>query len=390
MTVRAEDGNGPKPRWRELRDRPGRPGRARLRRRACAAGATAAAVLALAACGGGSNPTPVTPSVAVATPDVPTGPLTAVGPNCPAGDPAGAQRPAESASSPDPAPAAPFLLDRNSQAAEEANRDPARAQTIAPLVNTPTAFPVGDWLRDVSGEVRTRVSASRDTGTTAIFMIYAIPHRDAGAGHSAGGLPNADAYRTFTRQVAGAISDARAVVVLEPDSLGQMDSLPADQQAERYALLNDAVGVYGALPNTSVYLDGANCGWTAAPVIADRLLRAGIKGARGFAVNVSNYYRTEDETARGEVVSALTGGTHFVVDTSRNGQGPADGIQDPWCNPPGRGLGIAPTIETGSPHADAFLWIKTPGASDGECGRGDPEAGAWWQQQAEELVRLAA
>ncbi|CAI7980196.1 Endoglucanase A, cellulase [Frankia sp. Hr75.2] len=390
MSLRAEDGNGPKPRWRGLRDRPGR---TRLRRRACAAGATAVAVLALAACSGGSDPDPAAPTVTAGAPNVPAGPLTAVGPHCPAGDPAGAQRPAESVAPADPAPAAPFLVDHGSQAAEEAQRNPARAQILAPLVNTPTAYPVGDWLRDVPGEVHKRASASRDTGTTATFMIYAIPHRDAEAGHSAGGLPNADAYRTFTRQVAGAIGDARAVIVLEPDSLGQMESLPADQQAERYALLNDAVGVYGALPNTSVYLDGANCGWMpagAAPVIAERLLRAGVKNARGFAVNVSNYYRTEGEVARGEVVSALTGGTHFVVDTSRNGQGPADGFQNPWCNPPGRGLGIAPTTETGSPHADAFLWIKTPGASDGECGRGDPEAGAWWQQQAEELVRLAA
>ena len=98
---------------------------------------------------------------------------------------------------------------------------------------------------------------------------------------------------------------------------------------------------------------------------------------------------------------------HFVVDTSRNGRGPwtppAGVYPDPqdWCNPPDRGLGLRPTTATGSPLADAFLWIKTPGESDGSCTRGlssgidpewqqvDPPAGAWFPKQALELAQLA-
>ena len=102
--------------------------------------------------------------------------------------------------------------------------------------------------------------------------------------------------------------------------------------------------------------------------------------------------------------------THFVVDTSRNGQGPwtpaGRRLPDPqdWCNPPGRGLGIRPTTATGDPLADAFLWVKVPGESDGQCSRGltdnggvdpewgvvDPAAGAWFPQQALQLAQLAA
>jgi endoglucanase len=41
-----------------------------------------------------------------------------------------------------------------------------------------------------------------------------------------------------------------------------------------------------------------------------------------------------------------------------------------WCNPPGRGLGLRPTATTGQPLADAYLWIKTPGQSEGQCNRG--------------------
>ena len=106
------------------------------------------------------------------------------------------------------------------------------------------------------------------------------------------------------------------------------------------------------------------------------------------------------------------GTTHFVIDTSRNGQGPWDwaaagyasaGAAQDWCNPPGRGLGIAPTTNTGNALVDAYLWVKVPGESDGSCNRSvagsttdpewrsivDPAAGQWFPQQALQLARLA-
>src|SRR4029450_13638083 len=64
--------------------------------------------------------------------------------------------------------------------------------------------------------------------------------------------------------------------------------------------------------------------------------------------------------------------TGSVVDTSRNGRGPwtppADhpaGDPQDWCNPPDRGLGLRPTLNTGDPLVDALLWVKTPGESGG-------------------------
>ncbi len=91
-----------------------------------------------------------------------------------------------------------------------------------------------------------------------------------------------------------------------------------------------------------------------------------------------------------------------MIDTSRNGQGPWDPsaypLSDPqdWCNPPDRGLGLAPTADTGNSLVDAYLWIKTPGESDGECNRGadvdpvrgyeNPSAGDWFPEMALELV----
>jgi len=34
------------------------------------------------------------------------------------------------------------------------------------------------------------------------------------------------------------------------------------------------------------------------------------------------------------------------------------------------------------PHADAYLWVKRPGESDGSCGRGEPGAGTFVNQYA--------
>lgn len=102
--------------------------------------------------------------------------------------------------------------------------------------------------------------------------------------------------------------------------------------------------------------------------------------------------------------------THFVIDTSRNGLGPwqppAGVYPDPqdWCNPPDRGVGISATVETGVPLLDAYLWVKIPGESDGQCTRGlgpggttvdpewgmvDPAAGQWFPEMALELAQNA-
>lgn len=313
----------------------------------------------------------------------------AVGKACPAGDAgrlAGTRVATVAGSPAGPAPAAPFYINTQSSAAAAVRSDPKNAPLYRQISSQPVAYAIGDWLGDPRSAVGAYLDRAAAAHATGILMVYAIPHRDAGAGYSAGGEPTAAAYRQFTQRVAAAIGNRRVVIILEPDSLAQLDSINPAQQAERYALLRNAVAVYGKRPGTSVYLDGANCGWTPAPVIADRLKKAGVAGARGFAVNVANYYWRPDEVARGRVISALTGGSHFVVDTSRDGQGPSK-IANPWCNPPGRGLGRAPTTATGEPLADAYLWIKAPGESDGECGRGEPAAGQFWPAQAMTLAR---
>lgn len=80
----------------------------------------------------------------------------------------------------------------------------------------------------------------------------------------------------------------------------------------------------------------------------------------GLALATATFYTTDEEIGYGEAVSGLTKGAHYVVDTSRNGAGPAPDAAQNWCNPAGRALGIPPTTATAGAHADAYLWVKRP------------------------------
>jgi endoglucanase len=236
---------------------------------------------------------------------------------------------------------------------------------------------------------------------------------------------------------------------------------PATAAAERFEMMNYAVDKLKEKPGTSVYLDGTHSGWLGAGDAADRLIQAGVGDADGFFLNVSNYRLDAHLEKYGTWVSKCiafasnpaswgnghsewcasqyfpadpndfsTWGLtdqwytdnvesqtwwysesvlkHFVTDTSRNGQGPwtpttsYPDAQD-WCNPPGRGLGLLPSADTGIPLLDAHLWIKIPGESDGECTRGlgptgtvdpewgiiDPGAGQWFPEMALQLAQNA-
>lgn len=255
--------------------------------------------------------------------------------------------------------------------------------------------------------------------------------------------------------------DGLGVIPWHRTLAGEMEACrPSDQGVDaadrRYAQLRDAVDILSALPNARVYLDGTGSSWLAPGEIASRLIRANVAKTAGYFLNVSNFesdrrvvpyarwisdcialieqgrlkaedcpsqYRpasfadTETWVRTDRAYEALfrragvrrdpARQKHAVIDSSRNGQGswqaPEGKYRDAeiWCNPPGRGLGRRPTFDTGSPYVDAFLWIKVPGESDGECLRGTPgpadpargilapRAGHWFPEQARELIELA-
>jgi len=267
----------------------------------------------------------------------------------------------------------------------------ADAAVIRRIADAPAATWFADDRPGYAQRARDLVTAATAAGRLPVLTLYNIPGRDC-AGQSAGGAADAETYRAWVREIAAALRGHEALVVLEPDAIPQavQGCLDGRDARERYALLAEAVGALRSSPGVHVYLDAGNPTWITDPGrIVPALRRSGIERASGFSLNVANFETTADNVAYGLRLSALLGGAHFVVDTSRNGNGPAQkGAGDRhWCNPAGRSLGDPPTTRTGIALVDAYLWVKRPGESDGACGSGAPAAGQWWPDYALELAR---
>jgi endoglucanase len=261
------------------------------------------------------------------------------------------------------------------------------APAVAKIADQPQARWFGSWSPDIKTVVTNFVNAADRDGQLALMVAYNVPNRDCGQ-YSKGGAGDPEAYKKWVRDYAEGIGDRRAVVVLEPDAIPQLKQcLSEPDQARRLDLIRDAVSVLGAKPKVAVYIDAGNSRWVPAPEMAERLKQAGISGARGFSLNVSNYLADAELLAYGkQVIAALGAPTHFIIDSSRNGNGPTEDAA--WCNPKGRALGRPPTTETGEPVLDAYVWVKNPGESDGEC-EGGPAAGQWFEERALEMAKNA-
>lgn len=274
-----------------------------------------------------------------------------------------------------------LYVDPNTSAKRQANAwrasRPDDAAQMDKIGNSPQSTWLGGWNQNVQGDVHKKVAAAQAQGTVPVFVAYNIPNRDVGQ-YSAGGANDAAKYHAWVQQVAEGVKGGQAVVILEPDALAQADQLPPAQREARYAMMRDAVATLKGAGAT-VYLDAGNPGWKQPADMAQRLNQAGVAGADGFSLNVSNFQTDAANVAYGTALSQLTGGKHFVVDTSRNGLGPA--ADKEWCNPAGRALGQHPTTQTGNPLIDAYLWVKNPGESDGNK-NGAPAAGTFWPEYA--------
>jgi endoglucanase len=253
------------------------------------------------------------------------------------------------------------------------------------IANTPTAY----WMDNLSTPAvdAKYIATAQAAGTMPILALYGIPHRDCGS-FAAGGFGSADAYKGWIDGVAAAIGGGPAAVILEPDALAMADCLSAGQRQERLDLMSYAVDTLTRNPATALYLDAGHSRWVSADKMAAMLNQVGVGKARGFSLNTANFFTTGEEIGYGDAISGMTNGAHYVIDTSRNGAGPADGEMY-WCNPSGRALGAAPTTATGNGNVDAFLWVKRPGESDGSCGQGDPGAGRFVNSFAIDLARNA-
>lgn len=254
---------------------------------------------------------------------------------------------------------------------------PEDALLMTRIASQSSAKWFGNWNSDIQRSVDRAVTAQTAAGALPVFVAYNIPDRGCSLG---AGAASHQEYLTWITAFAEGIRDRQVVVILEPDALSQTNCVTT----ERLATMQAAVRILSAKPQVSVYIDAGHSDWIAADEMARRLTAAGVDAARGFALNVSNHHTTSDLLAYGETLSALVGGKHFVLDVGRNGAG----SNGEHCNAPGAALGQNPTSETGNALADAFLWVKPPGESDGTCNGGLP-SGGWMPEYALELVRNA-
>ncbi|MFI1509540.1 glycoside hydrolase family 6 protein [Streptomyces sp. NPDC020597] len=248
--------------------------------------------------------------------------------------------------------------------------DPRTPVIESRVANRPAAVWFADYAPGtIAARVRAVTSGAAAQGRVPVLVAYAIPDRDCG-GASEGGAPDIDAYDGWIDRFATGLGRGEVIVVLEPDSIAQADCLDAGARADRFAALARAGRVLKAAdPAARVYYDAGHSHWNAPAQQAALLRQAGAASAAssdGIFSNVSNFRATADEAAYvRRVLDALGGpaGLGAVIDTSRNGNGaPADGQ---WCDPDGRRIGRAPTLDTGQARIDAYLWVKLPGESDG-------------------------
>lgn len=270
---------------------------------------------------------------------------------------------------------------------------PNEQKQLKLLRDTPSANWLGEWNEDISQDVKTLTEMAPDDEYLAI-VPYNVPNRDCGQ-HSSGGLKTQKSYVSWVDRITQALGEQKTIVILEPDALSLVDCVDREHRFQSLAL---AVKKLKQKKNITVYIDAAHARWPFADSesqaykeAALRLKKAGIADADGFALNTSNYVSTSENKAHGKgVLQALTemgiDGKGFIIDSSRNGNGPTQDSQ--WCNPRGRAVGDLPYWSNAKPGFHGTLWVKRPGESDGTC-NGGPAAGEFWKDIALELVQNA-
>lgn len=284
----------------------------------------------------------------------------------------------------------PFYWESEMQAVRKENELRAsNSDDDADLLQSISCTPQAIWILGDNQEIaqgKVERAVEESNGKIPVFVIYNAPQHSSLIWGT--GVGNGDAYLAWITTIADSIGESDAWIVMEPDAIPLSHNLSSVSRKMRHAEIRGAVEIFkDRAPNARVYLDAGHNVWKLADRVSEYLDASGLDKADGFSLNVSNYQSLSDEVAYGKKISDLTGGKHYIIDTSRNGNGPA-GPYD-WCNASGRAIGEAPTTNTNNSLVDAFVWVKLPGESDGTC-NGGPSPGKFWLDYAIDLIREAA
>lgn len=224
---------------------------------------------------------------------------------------------------------------------------------------------------------------------TPVLTVYGIPGRDCGQYSSGNPLTTAAQYRRWIRQIAIALRQKHALVVLEPDALPLFSSsVTCPTRPEGWQGMLRFASRRLSASGAWVYLDAGHSNWTPYDTRPKYLKAAGIEYDRGFSTNVSNFRPTVEEKAyAAKMLGGLrklgVHGKRYVIDTSRNGAPPSSDGYD-VINPTWARLGRPPRLVFDGVF-DGTLWVKHPGESDGQVNGGGP-SGRWCDMLADRLI----
>jgi endoglucanase len=262
--------------------------------------------------------------------------------------------------------------------------------------------------RQVQAETAAAVAASQN-GNPKALTEFATFELNPWENQKANGVDkpavhaswNVRADEAWYRNMAAGIGSARALVIEQVDMpVALKISSTAPEQVDTYA-----AQVLSANPHTTVYIDAGTFGWTSATQDAVLLIGNGIRYARGFALDDTDYDPTATEDEFGaRVIAALAKlgvrGKHFIVNTDENGQPykpyqvKGKGINDaPICHgqiqTACQRIGIPPTINVASTrwrlgteaaqdakrYCDGYVWSGQPW--DVDAGPFLPQRALW-------------
>ena len=253
-----------------------------------------------------------------------------------------------------------------------------------------SAYWFGSWFADWYAPTAAREYIASDTGgnpnALAQMAVFRLDNWEQAACTDHPSRAAQASYRRWVDNFAAGIGASRVALILQPDlpfALCAPTRVPLQ-------LVAYAARTFSALPHTTVYIDGG-VHWF--PMRSDQavsmLEQAGIRYARGFALNTTEYDATGAELEYGASIvrglqAAGYGTKHMVINTAQNGAPFLNGQyhgnvgnprvcanrHDAICAT----LGIPPTWDTASPHwglsgaqrsiaaryADAYLWIGRP------------------------------
>jgi endoglucanase len=262
-----------------------------------------------------------------------------------------------------------------------------RKALLGRLALEPRALFTGHWtassrMQGVAQEVVQDTQQGDPNVLTQFGTFELSPWEGAWSGQGQWNVPDSERWY---KELAAGIGQAPALVILQIDL--PFAARTANQQPEAI----DAYGttVLSANPHTTVYIDAGAFGWLSPAEQGALLISNGIRHARGFSVNDTQYGSMSQELEYGaQIVSYLNShgvrGKHFLVNTAQNGQpylagqvsGPSN--DTPRCASRTQTLcqrtGIPPTTDVTNPRwhlsradaaiakrdVDAYVWASQP------------------------------